>query len=247
MFDAKTYNEVRKAIGIANCIFAVALILTTFYLIFTQEHKTSVIESLNILKLNPIVSGLVSVTLISTVWGYISTVLIKLHDRWYEPFLVRWRASYESDFILRSLCFNYPKIISQQLFEQAFYDKRKRSSFMQRLFYKFVGDTKKEHEELISRFYTLIRNYWIIALAELYSLFFLIFSLLYCSFNTPQKNVFPSLFGALILALLFHIWATFYITHARAITVEQINVVLKEHTEAFEKELRDVAIEYNLR
>jgi hypothetical protein len=72
------------------------------------------------------------------------------------------------------LCAAYPQPVSERFFEGAFNDVTVRGRFMQRLFYKFMGDSKSEHEELLEDFYTTMQNYWLLALAEIYCLVFLV-------------------------------------------------------------------------
>lgn len=101
MFDAKTYNDVRKTIGIANCIFMALLLLAVYLIVLTPAHAKATTDLLSQLQVNPVWSGLISVGLLSALWAYVSTVIFRLHDRLYEPVLAKWRASFDADFILR--------------------------------------------------------------------------------------------------------------------------------------------------
>lgn len=248
MFDAKTYNDVRKTIGAANCLFAGLLLLACYTLVLTPAHAARITSALSTLKLDPVWSGLISIALLSATWAYIATSLLRLHDRVYEPTLVKWRASYDSDFILRCLCFGYSNIVSPRLFEEAYDDSKKRNSFMYRLFYDLMGDETKEHQAILSLFYTEIRNYWLIVLAELYCLGFLIIFTVYWSIvQSPQRGVYRFLFFILLAAIGLRILANFYLDKPRRITRDQIRTVLREHKEDFEKRLREVAQDYDLR
>lgn len=247
MFDATKYNDVLKFIGGANAIFAGALVLVIYFFVLNAEHSKLVNDTLSTLKLNPLVSGLVGLGVLAAIWSYVSTSLLQLHDRLYEPVLVKWRAAYDTDFILRRLCFGYHKIISPQIFSRAFSNKSDRHAFMQRLFYKFVGDTKKNHEELLSFMYTILRNYWVMVLAELYCIGLLILSTIYLWFFTPQGDPFLFLFVVVIVSLLLRIRANFYKDKIRDITEQQIVAILNDEKQKFEAELKQVAIDYDLR
>ena len=165
MFEAKSYNDLRRTFAAANVLFAVGWLALTYAFVLTPSHKQVLHGVFNTIKLDPLWGSLLTMALIASAWGFITAFLIRLHDRLYEPHLVSWRASYESDYILRSLCAAYPHPVPERFFERAFDDTTTRARFMQRLFYKFMGDSKSEHEELLERFYTSIQNYWLLAMA----------------------------------------------------------------------------------
>lgn len=172
--------------------------------------------------------------------------MFSLHDRLYEPHLVSWRAGYDADFILRSLCFPYSARVSPRLFELAFTDEKLRASFMQRLFYKFIGDSKAPHEELRERFYTIIRDYWLFVLAEIYCIAFFISVTLYCVFATPTAPPYVALLAAILASLLFRFWSNRYLPRIRPITAEQISAIHLEHRAEFEKALDAIVLEFHV-
>ncbi len=119
---------------------------------------------------------------------------------------------------------------------------------MARLFYKFVGDETKEHLATLTFFYTDIRNYWLIVLAELYCLLCLVLAAVYWWFFPPAgRKAYLFLLIAIVLAIGFRIWANFYLDKPRRITRDQIGLILRDHQEDFEKELNAVVVDYNLK
>lgn len=248
MFEAKTYNDVRNTIGAANCLFAVAFILSCYGAVITPDHAKLVVDLLGRAKLNPLISGLVGIALLSAFWAYVSTVVLRLHDRLYEPILVKWRATYTADFILRALCFKYSHLVSPRLFEEAYDDAEKCRTFVARLFYRFVGDETKDHLATLTFFYTDIRNYWLLVLAEIYCLLFLVSAAGYWWFFPPiGRSSYRVFLAAVLLAIGFRIWANRYLDKPRRITRDQIGLVLRDHREDFEKELSALVDEFNLR
>lgn len=246
MFQARSYNDVRTTISGANVTFVVAFLILTYLFVLTPSHKQAFADTLEAIRLDPVIGSVITIGLLAAVWGYLTTALIRLHDRLYEPHLVDWRASYDTDFILRSLCFPYPHRVSPRFFHKAFSDKGARHAFMQRLFYKFVGDTKGPHAELLERFYTVIRNYWLLVLAEVYCLGFLIVAMIYYyAAGHPSPPLMTPL-TVLIVSLFLRIWANRYLPSIRPITIEQVGAILHEHRGDFEKELDSVLIEYQL-
>ena len=138
MFGAKNYNDVRNTIAAGNGILAAAVLISFYVLVLTPAHRQALATSLGRLKLDPLISPFLTLAMVGAIWGYLTTFMFSFHDRLYEPHFVSWRASYESDFILRCLCLPYCARVSPRLFEIAFTNKTARASFMQRLFYKFV-------------------------------------------------------------------------------------------------------------
>jgi hypothetical protein len=230
MFEARTYNQVRKSIGVANCIFALLILIVAYTSVLSQNHLI-VIKGIAInIKDNPLVTLIPVALVISTIWAYFSTVILRLHDRFYEPIFIKWRASYETDFILRSICREFPDKVSERFFNEVYFTKRKRDSWMYRLFYSFVGDWKEEHQGLIERFYTLIRNYWIIGLAELYSLVALLAYSIYAI--VTQMKISPVLvFILLLLVVCCRVLSNHILDQIRPITSEQIRVILSQYRE----------------
>jgi hypothetical protein len=246
LINAKSYNDLRITFAAANVAFA-ALCLALFYeSALTPAHKVIFQGAMASIKIDPLLRSILTLSLAVGVWGYVTTYLFRLHDRLYEPHLVSWRAGYEADYILRSLCAAYPQRVSEQFFERAFDDEKARARFMQRLFYKFIGDSKTPHQELLERFYTTIRNYWLLVLAETYSLGFLIITAIYSYLARQTNPPYRAWIAVLLAAILLRVWANRYLRHIRPITAEQISAVMQEHPEEFGKALGAVLTEYNL-
>lgn len=245
MFEAKSYNDLRNTFTAANGVFAAIWVALFYESTITPAHKLIFQRVISFIKVDPLFGSIFTVALIAAVWGYITTFLLRVHDRLYEPHLVSWRAGYDTDYILRSLCAAYPQRVPEQFFKRAFNDEKARTKFMQRLFYKFTGDDKTPHLELLERFYTTIRNYWLLVLAETYCLGFLVFNAIYCFLagqtTAPYKTWIMLLIGAVIL----RVWANRYLRQIRPITAEQISAVLQEHLEDFGKALKTILSEYN--
>jgi hypothetical protein len=246
VFAAKSYNDVRNTIAIGNGIFAAASLISIYLFVLASGHKQAFDAFISTLKLNPLIGPFITLAIVGGVWGYLTTFMFSLHDRLYEPHLVSWRASYDADFILRSLCFPYSARVSPRLFEVAFIDTRARATFMQRLFYKFVGDSKAPHEELRERFYTIIRDYWLLVLAEIYCIAFFIVATLYCFFATPSTPPYIALVVPILTSLLLRFWSNRYLPRLRPITSEQIFAIHTEHRVEFEKALDAIVAEFHL-
>jgi hypothetical protein len=245
--EAKSYNDVRKTITVGNCAFAIVWLIFAYLLVLAPAHKRAFESLFDWVKLNPFVGPLLTLAAVGWVWGYLTTFMFSIHDRVYEPHLVNWRASYDADFILRSLCLPYSSRVSSRMFEIAFTDKKIRDSLMQRLFYKFIGDSKAPHEELRERFYTKIRDYWLLVIAEIYCIAFLLGATLYCIFAAHSASVCIGLLVAVLASLLLRFWSNRCLPNIRPVTAEQINVIHLEHRDEFEKALNAVVVDFQLR
>jgi hypothetical protein len=245
VFEAKSYNGVNRTLFVANTIFAGGSLVLLYAYALTPAHKAAFQSALSVIRFDPLFKSILTVSLAAAVWGYLATFMLRLHDRLYEPHLVTWRAPYEVDYILRSLCAAYPERLSEQFFERAFDDPVARGRFMQRLFYRFIGDSKTLHEELLVRFYTTIRNYWILVLAEVYCLGFLIFTAGYCYFAAQTAPPYGTWASVLSASILLRFWANRYLREIRPITAEQVSAVVQEHLEDFRRALGTILNEYN--
>jgi hypothetical protein len=246
MFEAKSYSDVRQTISMGNGIFAICVIICAYLFVLSPAHKHFLEALFSNTKINPVLGPYLTIAIVGGIWGYLTTFMFSFHDRIYEPHIVNWRASYEVDFILRSLCFPYSQYVSPRLFEIAYTDKVARASFMQRLFYKFIGDSKASHEELRERFYTIIRNYWLIVLAELYCIAFLVTASFYCIFSPPPTPPYIALLAMALVSLLFRVWANHILPEVRPITIEQVRAIQTEHKDELEAALQGILTEHSL-
>ncbi len=244
MFEAKNYNDLRKTLVFANIVLAAGWLALIYAFVLLPRHKLAFQGVFSALKLDPFWGSIITISLIAGVWGFATTFLFRLHDRLYEPHLVSWRAAYETDFILRSLAVAYPQSVPERFFERAFDDETLRARCMQRLFYRFTGDSKTPHQELLERFYATIQNYWLVVLAEVYCLAFLIFAAVYSYFAGQASPPYRTWIAVLLAAIGLRIWSNHYLPKIRPITSEQVYVVLQEHRDEFNEAMEKLLAEY---
>jgi hypothetical protein len=182
MWETHNYDQVRRNVGFANALFLFLCTVSGYYFVVSAIDRHMIDAALIALTTNTFwakMAPLAGTAAVAVVWGYLTTALVRLHDRIYEPHLTKWRASYDADFILRGLCFKYSHVISRTALDKAYFDQRLRNKMMNRLFYSIVGDFKADHLNLLVRFYTFIRNYWTMVVAELYCLAFALAAAIY--------------------------------------------------------------------
>lgn len=240
-FEIKNYQQHNFFLGVFNGLCAFGVISLARYYVLTPTHAR-VLTDLLAKTGAPLATSLGLGVALAVIFGWISTSVLRLHDRVHEPHLVKWRAAYDSDYILRSLCYDLSHLVSPDLFERAYDESRVRFKMMQRLFYNFVGDAQPPYEGLRRMFYTQILKYWVFATIEVYCLVGLI------GFSVYRIRVGTDSFAwaVLIVSVLYVIsrWAGNRVIDAvRPITTEQINVIRREQPEELESNLIAVASE----
>ena len=91
MFEAKVYNDVRKTIGLANCAYGVLSILLLYFFVLTPAHRQLFDAASLKTKIPEPLVALIGVAFVTALWRYVSTAILRLHDRLFEPLLVDWR------------------------------------------------------------------------------------------------------------------------------------------------------------
>jgi len=239
-FEVKSYNQLRFYLGVANSFLMFVLLLLSYELVLTENHKQAVDTGLGALHIHPLLSGLSILAMLSGLWGWLSTIVLRLHDRVHEPWIRKWRAGYDADFILRTLCHGQSANISPDLFERAYADKRICRKLMQRLFYSFAGDCTSGSEGRRMFFYTAMWKYWTAALCDLYCLVGI--TLLAVYHISASSRLSPSLvLGLCAVILISRVFMNSVLDEAHEITLDQIHNIRTHCKEQFEEELQGVA------
>jgi len=240
-FEIKSYPQLQFALGAVNFMILSFLCIVSYFFVITPSHVKIINDILDFLSKNKILS-LIPVGILVVIWGWISTHFLRLHDRICEPYLFRWRAIYDADFILRALLYDISGSISCDIYERAYVDKRICEKLMQRLFYNFVGDETTTAQGRRLFFYTVMWKYWSLALLDLYAVVFLLFLSAYHIVTKSSPN--PVVLGIIImLSLITRITSKRSLDEAHKITIEQIASIKKEHAEELRKEALSVATE----
>ena len=241
-FEIKSYNQLRFCLGLANSLFAFLLFLACYELSLADAQRQALVKMLEAMRVHPLLSRISVFLVMSAAWGWLSTVVLRLHDRVHEPWIRKWRAGYDADFILRTLCSVRSANISPDLFERAYTDKRICRKLMQRLFYRFAGDSVSSHEGSRVFFYTVMWKYWTAALCDLYCLVGMLFFALY---HTISRSVMsPALMLVLtVMMLVSRLWSNAFLDEAHELSLNQIHAIRTDNAEDLESEMKAVAME----
>lgn len=223
-FEIKSYPQLQFALGIFNTFLVVLVFITFYQCVLIPDHIKIVDNLLARAKLDQIISGVPVLLGLAGLWGWLSAIVFRFHDRIHEPRITKWRAWYDADFILRALCYGFSSFFSPDLFERAYEDKRVGDKLMSRLFYHFAGDSISTLEGKRIFFYTIMWKYWSIALLDLYSTFALVAMLTYCLYTKSNVQTIPALV-LIALVTLSRIIAHHFIDEAHSITLEQIHAI----------------------
>jgi len=247
----KTYQDVKT-----NLVYWTMILLTLssiyFYFVFLDSpSRQDIID---------IVINVGENTLVSTVGGAVAILIyagisifliygLQIHDKIYDKFFIKWRDSYDLEFIL-------PRLISpvKDRLPENFIDfaSKYKYKFM-KPYYDFVGDEKKGIEDNTRvRFYERITWYWITQLNEIFILTLIISTLIYyiVSINT---DLLPNLISlAILILVILGLINRVLVRHFRKIvaeaTIDEIEEIhsKKENIAQIKRRYKELCNSHNL-
>lgn len=242
ILEIRNYQHHNSWLMFVNGVCAFLVLVLARHFVLTRAHIEALRDFLTRNKIPPGVASWSAIVFLAAVFGYVLTNMLRIHDRLHEPLLVKWRAGYDTDLIIRGLCFGMSDLVSRDFFERAYEQRRVRSKAMQRLFYHFVGDDKEPYTGLRRRFYTRSFNYWVYATVEVYALAALTGFSLYrilAAADTFAGAVFITALAYLVSRLA----GNRVIDALRPITSEQIYAIVTDQSEDLKGRLEDLVAE----
>lgn len=154
-FNYETYQDVRTNIAVytAVALGLSALVFYAFVITSTQREWMSQVFHQEYL-------GYFVTPLFFLILGYFLIEVLKVHDKIYDRYIVKWRLKYDLTTILPALIEPFENTTDSQFLDTA---KSNRTDFMERLYYEFVGDREHEYpitKNYLVRFYEAISAYW---------------------------------------------------------------------------------------
>lgn len=165
--------------------------------------------------------------------------LFKVHDRFYDKYIIRWRASYDSGFILPALAKPFAGRLDERFFKML---KTHREEFMYALWYPFVSDrdTKIGKNDLV-RFYERVTIYWLTQMNELVVLVVIVAAGLGWALGPVTPEYRAILRTVTVVALLCgglnRLWVRSSREGVREATAVEIEAVTTEHLPELERRL----------
>lgn len=167
-FTYSTYQDVRRNLFKYSMPFLIGAGFAAYAFILPGPHQAAVLGSLERVATSEPWKSIVGVGTGTAAFAFLAfliTEVMKLHDRWYDRFIVRWRVDFDTTFILPRLLQPFISRTNQRFWVEA---ARNRHYFMERLFYPYVGDVDaKIPKNRLVRFYEVITVYWLTQINEL--------------------------------------------------------------------------------
>jgi hypothetical protein len=167
-FTYTTYQDVRRNLFKYSVPFLIGAGFAAYAFILPEPHQTAIVGLLQKIATSEPWKSLIGVgtgTAVFAFLAFLMTEVLKLHDRWYDKYIVRWRADFDVTFILARLLQPFLSRTIQRFWVEA---ARNRHQFMERLYYPYVGDLETRiPKNTLVRFYEVVTVYWLTQINEL--------------------------------------------------------------------------------
>lgn len=163
-FAYDTYQDVRNNLAWYTILPLNVAGFVVYNCVLPATHQKAITTLTDLILSGTWFKGISGVVVFSLV-AFLLVEIVKIHDRVYDKYFVRWRLRYDTDFILPRLLQPFLSEIDGKIFAEAeehLYD------FMEVLYYPFVGDRDlKIGKNLLVRFYERVTIYWMTQMNEL--------------------------------------------------------------------------------
>ena len=239
----ETYQDVKANLALATTgiLFVAALFV---YWILPESQ----IRAIGSLRLPGWAKG-VGIAVLLPAIALVLVYGIQLHDRVYDRYVVKWRDSYDIDFIIPAVCHPYEAKLDPNFYPVA---RSNRRFFMTNLYYQFLHDRNNpDFQNVIVRFYERVTNLWTVEIME--AIVYLLLMLTAVYFPLYRRLGLPV--GKLVLLLLvFSLGLALTSALGRSAqqstrdaTQEEIDAIHQLRPQQLEKAIQDVSSHFNLK
>jgi hypothetical protein len=177
MLDLKyeTYQDVRTMLVKLSIPIWVIFILSFYYIIIPNDVRLKVANLYPdfLVQWLQTVGTMVALIFISIIISYITINILKIHDKLYDYYCVKWRYNNAIGFIIPNLLRPFHKDSIPQVRSDLI--KNHLAEFMENNYYVFVGDRDmKIRKNLVVRFYEKVTEYWLSQVAEIVVILFIL-------------------------------------------------------------------------
>lgn len=246
-FEYKSYQAVRHNLWLSASPILLVAGFFAFFRILPEGHQTALVTLQEVVASNPIWKGVSGAGVLVALAALLIEVL-KVHDRYYDKHVIKWRQQYDVDFILTRLLHPLNARPLLRFYEEA---ARNRSVFMEELYYSYLRDGDlKIPSNLVVRFYEKITVYWLTQFNEVVvaSLFFL--GIGYWLWGPGDPTYLGRLTQSLvILAAAFVLnrgWVRSARNGVRDATLAEIRAIHEAHNDDLLKRVRKLCKDYGI-
>lgn len=246
-FKYETYQDVRRNLFWYSIIPLNISGFLVFYGIIPSAHQQiilSVIQSVTSQTIFHYITGLVAFTGLA----YLLTEIIKIHDRWYDKYIIKWRFRYATDYILPRLIHPFSCKINYRFHNIA---EQNVGDFQERLYYPFVGDRdNKIGSNLLVRFYEEVTIYWLTQINEIMIVISLFIGLWYSWLPITGQNYQTLLWRTNTILVIFfilnRIWVSVSRENVRKATDEEIKAIHSQYMPELEGRIKKTCADYQI-
>jgi len=214
-FSYNTYQDVRKNLFRYSVPFMTFTGFFIYWMIFPVDLQQRVSDLIGLITTTPPWNSLLGTGFgigVFTFIAFIVTEVFKIHDQWYDKHIIKWRAYYDVNYILSRLVRPFASSLNARFYQLA---EERRSDFMERLYYPFVGDRdSKIPKNKLVRFYESITIYWLTQINEFLLMFIFIIILIFRITGPDSLEYKSSLLTPLIITTIAFILNRFWIRSA---------------------------------
>lgn len=232
-FGYDTYQDVRHNLFRYSIPVLIGAGFFAYFRILPQSAQNQVSEVISWFVSSPIGKGVlggISGIFVFVLLAFLMTEILKVHDQYYDKFVIKWRFRYATDFILPRLTQPFCALMNYRFYEEAEEHIRQ---FQERLYYPFVGDRDlKIPKNALVRFYEVVTLYWLTQINEIV-LVLLVAMILICRFVGPSDLSYrTALLSDLLIVigiwLLSRIWIQASREKVRRATEDEIAAIHRD-------------------
>src|SRR6266446_1422439 len=247
-FKYKTYQDVRGNIFWASLVLFNLAGFLALELILPPAHRAAVLSFFEWLAKGPIIAQALekgSALLVFSILAYALVEVFRVHDAWYDRYVVRWRRRYDIDFILPRLCQPFLAEVRSRFFEIA---ETQVQAFMRDLFYPYAMDEdSKIGKNLLVRFYERITKYWMTQMNEIVLILMTGMIVAYgASDSALRERLFLPLAAVGGLFALNRLWVRQCREDVRDTTADEIRAILNDHQEDLRSRFLKTCADYGV-
>lgn len=249
-FSFETYQDMLKNLTFIMTGLLWVAFEASYYFIVASEHRDFLRHVIKYGEKGVQISFLTSLFVVAVVLVFFFRIQSELYDRYF----VRWRADYETDFIIPELVRPFEAKLYPGFVEKA---KENRDLTMRTLFFPYVQDRGdpnvviSSNQNKLARFYQQVTYYWSTQLAEIVLYVMLLATVVYFPIyrwlHLPCTRLVLTALALLLVLSINAKLARASLVPLKEITQEQITAIHQTKSADLEKGLANLSATFGMR